>query len=101
MLILREEHFVCTDVDRNNNKFLIIQEHDNCSVTSKWGRVGDSAQSKTWTFDSQAAASTAYDKKKKEKLKVKVGRDAYTKVEVLDSHAPPHLLPCLYRISKL
>lgn len=88
MTILREEHFVCTDVLNNNNKVWIIQENDNSSVTSKWGRVGDSLQTKTWTFGSQAQAAAHYDKKKKEKLKVKSGRDAYTQVEVLDSARP-------------
>ncbi len=81
MGIVREEHFVCTDVDRNNNKIWIIQEHDNGDIVSQWGRVGDSLQTKTWG----GAGAAFYDKKKKEKLKVKKGRDAYTQVEVLDS----------------
>lgn len=84
MQVIREEHFVCTDIDRNNNKVWSIQEYDNCSVTTKWGRVGDSLQSKTWSFDSQSEASHHYEKKKREKLRVKSNRDSYTKVEVLD-----------------
>jgi poly [ADP-ribose] polymerase len=50
--------------------------------------VGDTLQTKTWTFGSQSQAAAHYEKKKKEKLKVKSGRDCYTQVEVLDSTQP-------------
>lgn len=86
MEVLKEEHFVCTDVDRNNNKFWKIRRSANPpAVTTEWGRVGDSSQSKTWTFTSDVEADSAFEKKKKDKLKVKSGRDAYTQIEVLDA----------------
>ncbi len=73
---MQEQWMVYSDVDHNNNKFwYIIQEGPN--VTTKWGRVGDEPQSKTWNLGSEPAAEKEYLKKCKDKV-----RKGYEKVEV-------------------
>lgn len=83
--LLREDYLVCTDIDRNNNKFWVIQERDDQTVTTRWGRVGISEDSKTWAFPSQSRAAQEYDKKVKSKLRATSNRDCYTKVDILTS----------------
>ena len=72
MAILRSAKYIKSDVANNNNKFWYIEEYDNATVTTRWGRVGEDGQSKTKDFGSQCAASTFYDKKCKEKEQCKL-----------------------------
>src|SRR4051812_19630082 len=83
MPILEEQYLVCTDFDRNNNKFVHFTLQDDGTVTSRWGRVGVTEQTTSWQFGSDAKRQ--FDKKVADKLKVKKGRDAYTKVDILTS----------------
>lgn len=48
MGITREEKFILVDVVNNNNKFWYVELHDTGDVITRWGRVGDSGQSKTF-----------------------------------------------------
>jgi poly [ADP-ribose] polymerase len=62
---VREEYFVLSNIDNNNNKFWKIQELDNGDVVTTWGRVGDSGQSTRFS----SLGSKGYDKKVKEKIR--------------------------------
>lgn len=44
--IVREEKYIKSDVNNNNNKWWTIQLFDNGDVKTLWGRVGDTGQSK-------------------------------------------------------
>lgn len=81
--IVDQTHLVNCDFDRNSNKFVVFTLYDNATVESKWGRVGVTEQSKTWNFASQSEAKRQYDRKIADKLKIKSGRDAYTKVDII------------------
>lgn len=90
--LLKEEYFVCTDVVVNQNKFWRIQLFEDGTLTTRWGRVGVTEQSKSWNF-SPSKAEDEYNKKIKDKLKVKTGRDAYTKVDILTSTRASQSVP--------
>lgn len=62
----REVWAVFASVEGNNNKFYHLIQ-DGCTVTSNWGRVGDSPQSTTWTYSSEITAEKEFNKKIKEK----------------------------------
>ncbi|MFA5313910.1 MAG: WGR domain-containing protein, partial [Methanomassiliicoccales archaeon] len=86
MAIIRNAKYVKSDVKNNNNKFWYIEEHDNSTVITKWGRVGEVGQSKSKTFGSQAQASSFYDSKCNEKQRDgRNGEIAYRKLDVVDS----------------
>jgi poly [ADP-ribose] polymerase 2/3/4 len=82
---------MCVDISANSNKFWHIQENDDCTVTTRWGRVGVSEDTKTWSFSSQSQATREYDKKTKSKLRVTSNRDSYTKVDILTSQRTSQL----------
>ena len=66
--IIRSAKYIKSDFKKNNNKFWYIFEHDDCSVTTEWGRVGaDNPQSKNKHFSSQHGATAFFDKKCGEK----------------------------------
>jgi poly [ADP-ribose] polymerase len=67
MSIVREAKYIKSDIKKNNNKFWYIYEHDDATVETHWGRVGDGGQRKTKDFGSQSAASSFFDRKCKEK----------------------------------
>lgn len=88
--LLREDYFVCTDINRNANKFWHIREFDDSRVVTRYGRVGVSETETPKSFPSQAAATRFYDGKIKEKLKPKGHRDSYSKVEIVTAaHSSP------------
>lgn len=82
MAILRTAKYISTEVDANKNRFWYAYEHDDFSVHVEWGRVGNSAQSKTHTFTSQTEASAFFNKKCAEKEGPKKG---YRKLQVVDN----------------
>lgn len=74
----KEDLFMYVDVgDKNSNKVWRITQ-EGASITTKWGRVGDALQSKTWNMGSAYAAEAEYNKKCKEKI-----RKGYEKVEAV------------------
>jgi len=82
--LMREERYIKSDVENNNNKFWYIFEHDDCSVLTEWGRVGKTSQSKTKTFGSQGQATSFFDKKCGEKERSgRNGEIAYRKLNVV------------------
>ena len=65
-----------SDIADNSNKTLYIKV-DGVTLSSSWGRVGDSLQTKSWTFSSPSLAEKEYNKKIKAKIK-----KGYEQVEV-------------------
>jgi poly [ADP-ribose] polymerase len=84
-MLIRESRFIKSDIANNNNKFWYIEQHDDNTVTTKFGRVGDNAQSKTKQFTSEEDATKHYDKT----IKTKVGpRKGYTELKVVIGTVP-------------
>lgn len=82
--LVREDRYIKSDVDKNNNKVWYIFEYDDASITTEFGRVGKNMQSRSKTFCSQDKASTFYDKKCKEKVRHgRNGEIAYRKLDVV------------------
>lgn len=65
MCIIKEEKYICVEIDTNNNKFWNIELHDNNDVITKWGRVGYGTQSKMFTGE----GSRFFESKIREKIK--------------------------------
>jgi len=83
--IIREAKYIKSDIRNNNNKFWYITLFDNNSITTQYGRVGDSGQSRTKDFSSQMAASSFFDKKCKEKERNgRNGEIAYRPLNVIE-----------------
>jgi predicted DNA-binding WGR domain protein len=82
--LIEKKHFVCTDLEKNSNKYWIIERFDDNSVKTSYGRVGDSGQSTTKNFSSTSEAEKFFNTKVKEKSKIKSRRDAYTEIHILD-----------------
>lgn len=70
-------------IEGNRNKFWYIYLHDDYTVTTEYGRVGNKAQSTTKSFDSMEAAEKFYDRKIKQKLKGKKDEIPYQKLKVM------------------
>jgi poly [ADP-ribose] polymerase len=85
MGVVEEQYLVCTDFERNANKFVHLSLYDDGTVTSRWGRVGVTEQTTSWNFGDDAKKK--FDRKVADKLKIKSGRDAYTRVEILTSQS--------------
>jgi len=83
--LVREEKYIKSDVRNNNNKFWYIEVYDDGSVVTKFGRVGDSGQSKTKNFGSVSSAQNFADTKIKEKLRSgRNGEIAYRPLNVVE-----------------
>lgn len=65
---MKESHLMYSNIEGNSNKTLYIKV-DGVTLSSSWARVGDSMQTKNWTFASPALAEKMYDKKIKEKIR--------------------------------
>lgn len=86
MTIVRKQHFVCTDLDRNSNKFWTIELRVDNSVRTVYGRVGVSGEETIKNFPTTQKAESFYNSKVRDKQKVKDGRrDAYTEITLVDS----------------
>jgi len=83
MSILEKHHFVCTQLEKNSNKFWIIELHDDKRVLTHYGRVGQDGYRDNKSFDSQAAAEKYFRSKLRDKAKVKERRDAYTEINII------------------
>ena len=77
--IVREEKYIKSDVNNNNNKFWYIELYDDNTVITKWGRVGDTGQSKTFP----GAGVGFLEKKCREKESERNGEIPYRKLNVI------------------
>lgn len=83
--IVEKKTFVCSDLEKNSNKFWKIIRFSDNSVKTEWGRVGNSHDELTKSFSSTKEAEKFFSGKVRDKLRVKEGRrDAYTEIEVLE-----------------
>lgn len=84
--LIREEKFNKSDISKNNNKFWNVEVYDNGDVITRWGRVGETGQSKTFSMGSVSSANSFADKKIREKLTPgRNGEVAYTKSNLISS----------------
>ena len=99
--LIREARYIKSDVENNNNKFWYIFEFDDSSVTTEWGRVGKTSQSKSKTFSSQSQATSFFDQKCSEKERE--GRNdeiAYRKLNVVADSSGVTTKTCTKAISQ-
>lgn len=79
--IIREEKYIKSDVNNNNNKWWTVQLFDNGDVKTLWGRVGDTGQSKTFP----GAGVGFLEKKCREKESARNDEIPYRKLNVIAS----------------
>jgi poly [ADP-ribose] polymerase 2/3/4 len=79
--IIREEKYIKSDVNNNNNKWWTAQLYDNGDVITLWGRVGDKGQSKTFP----SAGVSFLEKKCREKESARNDEIPYRKLNVINS----------------
>ena len=82
MAIIRKEKFIFVEANENHNKLWYIEEHDNNSIITKWGRVGNTMAESTKSFDNSASTSKEYDKLVKSKIK-----KGYTKLNTIEDNS--------------
>lgn len=83
--LLDKKHFVCSDIERNSNKFWTIELYDDSTVVTSYGRVleGAKPQVDNKTFGSIIEAQKYFNSKVKDKQRVKSRRDAYTEISLV------------------
>lgn len=81
--IVREEKYIKSDVANNNNKFWYIELYSDDTVITRWGRVGDVGQSKTFP----GAGVSFLEKKCREKESERNGEIPYRKLNVIGGTA--------------
>ena len=79
--VVRQEKYIKSDVNNNNNKFWYISLYDNGDVLTEWGRVGDTGQSKSFPN----AGVAFLEKKCREKESYRNGEIPYRKLNVIAS----------------
>lgn len=82
--LVEKKTLVCSDLEKNSNKYWIIERFDDNSVTTSYGRVGDTGAQTTKNFPNESAAQKFFNSKVKDKQRVKTRRDAYTEINILD-----------------
>lgn len=86
MELISRRHFVCTDLEKNSNKFWIGELYTNPpKVVMRFGRVGTGEQSRENLFNTDDEAQKFFDNKIKDKSRVKSRRDSYTEINILNS----------------
>lgn len=80
--LIREEKYIKSDIENNNNKFWYIKLFDDGTVITEWGRVGDSGQSKTFP----GVGVSFLEKKCREKESARNGEIPYRKLNVVSSN---------------
>lgn len=80
--IVEKIHLVKSDPEKNNNKFWIGELYDNGDVNTRWGRVGDTGQSKMYP----SVGQSFLEKKVKSKKKARNGEIPYREVEILSEN---------------
>ena len=83
--IVREERYIKADYNNNNNKFWYIRQYDNHSVTTEFGRVGSTPQTRTKGFSDEYSATKFLEKKCAEKSRDgRNGEIAYRKLNTVE-----------------
>lgn len=77
---VKTEKYISTDVSENKNRHWTITLQENGDVITKWARVGDAEQSKTFPN----AGQKFFDKKIREKIK-----KGYHKIEIIGESTSP------------
>lgn len=93
--IIEKVKLICSDVASNANKVWIGELYDNGDVITRWGRIRDNSGSIENQLDSKTfpgAGETFLRKKEHEKLRVKKGKESYTKALVLDNINPTNIV---------
>lgn len=67
--IIKEARYIMADIEANNNKFWNIIHYADHTVTTQWGRVGETGQSKSFPHSDEYSADRFYQSKCKEKSK--------------------------------
>lgn len=92
MTVIEKKHFVCTDLEKNSNKFWRAELRSDNSVHTEYGRVGNSKGTKVKHFDTETEARKYFDIKVKDKRTVRPRRDAYTEITILgETSSKPNL----------
>jgi poly [ADP-ribose] polymerase len=86
------KNLICSSIDANNNKFWRATLYEcgsgSFKVHAHWGRVGDTGQEETRTFDDEASAQKFIDKKIKEKTGARKGKESYSLAAIVDTDIP-------------
>ena len=86
--LVEKVHLIKSDPEKNNNKFWIGELYDDNTVVCRWGRVGDTGQTKTFS----GAGKSFLDKKVNEKKRSgRNGEIAYREIEIIDGAEAPKL----------
>lgn len=84
-IIIKTETYVKSDPIKNNNKFWTFELYDDNSVVTKWGRVGDPGDQKSYQFGSPGEAEKFVNSKVREKTRDgRNGEIAYQKLDVIN-----------------
>jgi poly [ADP-ribose] polymerase len=78
--LVKEDKYIKTDPEANNNKFWYIRLFDDCSIETEYGRVGSKPAIRSKSFDNMEAAEKFYDKKCKSKEKGKSKHGVQTEI---------------------
>jgi len=83
--LIEKRHFIKSDHKKNNNKFWNVEIYDDGEVTVRYGRVGDSGQSRTYQKGSEAAGRKFAESKIRSKLRSgRNGEIAYREIEIVE-----------------
>ena len=80
-IIVKSINLVKSDPEKNNNKFFIGELYDNGDVNTRWGRIGDTGQSKMY----KGVGENFLIKKINSKKKSRNGEIPYREVEIIGS----------------
>lgn len=79
--LVEKVHLIKSDPVNNNNKFWIGELYDDDSVVCRWGRVGDTGQSKSFPSGGKKFLDSKVRSKKKSGRN---GEIAYREIEIID-----------------
>ncbi len=86
--VVYHSRYLKADHKKNNNKFWYISMYSDNSVTTEYGRVGNSPQSRTKPFGSETLAKRHFDKMIRSKE-----RKGYRKIEVVEETVTKTISP--------
>ncbi|MFA7218916.1 MAG: WGR domain-containing protein [Synergistaceae bacterium] len=84
--LVEKVHLIKSDPVNNNNKFWIGELYDDDSVVCRWGRVGDTGQSKSFPSGGKKFLDSKVRSKKKSGRN---GEIAYREIEIIDGASVP------------
>lgn len=83
--LVEKIHLIKSDPEKNNNKFWIGELYDDNTVITRWGRVGDVGQSKTYSGKGKSFLDSKVRSKKRAGRN---GEIAYREIEIIDDSVP-------------